>query len=141
MLIYSLKIPNKIDELAHLTQSIEKILFENNISENDILNIILAMEELFVNQVKYGYSDNLIHIIDIELHLNKKDHEILIIIKNNGNEFNILNKPDPNIELSADERPVGGLGIYFIKQKMDFISYCRENDKNIITLKKIITLK
>lgn len=141
MLIYSLKIPNKIDELAHLTQSIEKILFENNISENDILNIILAMEELFVNQVKYGYSDNLIHIIDIELHLNKKDHEILIIIKNNGKEFNILNKPDPNIELSADERPVGGLGIYFIKQKMDFISYCRENDKNIITLKKIITLK
>lgn len=141
MLIYSLKIPNKIDELAHLTQSIDKILFENNISENDILNIILAMEELFVNQVKYGYSDNLIHIIDIELHLNKKDHEILIIIKNNGNEFNILNKPDPNIELSADERPVGGLGIYFIKQKMDFISYCRENDKNIITLKKIITLK
>lgn len=138
MLIYSLHLQNKIEELERLTQTLEKVLYDQKIPENDTFNIVLVMEELFVNQVSYGYSDSTSHIIDIDIDWNKDEKVITLTIKNDGTEFNLLNKKDPDTHLGIEDRPIGGLGIFFVKQKMDFVSYKRENDQNIIVLKKNI---
>ncbi|MDD4848564.1 MAG: ATP-binding protein [Bacteroidales bacterium] len=129
---------NKIEELERLTQTLEKVLYDQKIPENDTFNIVLVMEELFVNQVSYGYSDSTSHIIDIDIDWNKDEKVITLTIKNDGTEFNLLNKKDPDTHLGIEDRPIGGLGIFFVKQKMDFVSYKRENDQNIIVLKKNI---
>lgn len=138
MLIYSFQLQNNLEELPRLTQSLEDVLSVNNIPKNDIFTIVLVMEELFVNQVSYGYKDSTIHMIHVDIDWNKDIREISITITNDGDEFNFIEKPDPNTSLGVEERPIGGLGIYFVKQKMDFLSYKRENNHNIILLKKII---
>lgn len=135
---YSLKLENRIEQLIYLTNGLEAELTVYDIPVNEIFTIILVMEELFVNQVSYGYHDQLIHTIDIDIQWDEKEKEITIWFKDDGDEFNILKKPDPNINLSVEERPIGGLGIFFVKQKMDYVSYDRCNNLNIITLKKKI---
>lgn len=137
----SLILQNKLEELPRLTQSLETFLLDYHVPENEILIIVLVMEELFVNQVSYGYHDDKNHVIDIEIALDESEQEIIITMVNDGDEFNFLDMPDPNIHLSVEERPIGGLGIFFIKQKMDFITYQRTENKNRITLKKKIAIK
>lgn len=138
MLIHSLHLQNKLEELTRLTQTLEEVLADNNIPDNEIFTIVLVLEELFVNQVSYGYKDTIVHYIDVDLDWEKSEREITITIKNDGEEFNFIEKPDPNLNLSVEDRPIGGLGIFFVKQKMDFLSYKRENNQNIIILKKLI---
>ena len=55
-----------------------------------------------------------------------------------GVQFNPLNKPDPDITLSAEERKIGGLGIFITKKTMDNVIYTYENDENILTMIKKI---
>ena len=56
----------------------------------------------------------------------------------NGVQFDPLQKPDPDITLSAEERSIGGLGIYITKKTMDSVTYTYENNKNILTMIKKI---
>jgi anti-sigma regulatory factor (Ser/Thr protein kinase) len=55
-----------------------------------------------------------------------------------GAEFNPLKKPDPDITLSAEDREIGGLGIFITKKTMDSVSYAYENNENILTMIKTI---
>ena len=55
-----------------------------------------------------------------------------------GIAFNPLNKKDPDISLKAEDREIGGLGIYMVKKSMDDVTYQREGNKNILTIRKRI---
>ena len=59
-------------------------------------------------------------------------------VADRGVRFNPLEKEDPDITLSADERQIGGLGIFICKKTMDEIGYTRENGENILTMTKKI---
>ena len=60
----------------------------------------------------------------------------VIEFRDSGMQFDPLAKPDPDITLSAEERGIGGLGIYMVKKSMDEVAYRYENGQNILTLKK-----
>ena len=70
----------------------------------------------------------------IEAKLEKTENSIIFEFIDNGIKYNPLEKPDPDITLPPEERPIGGLGIYMVKEMTDEISYKRENNKNILTL-------
>ena len=59
-------------------------------------------------------------------------------MKDGGIPFNPLEKPDPDVTLSAEERKIGGLGIYMMKKTMDEVSYAYEKGENILTMVKKI---
>ena len=61
---------------------------------------------------------------------------VMLTFMDNGEPFDPLRKQDPNVELSAEEREVGGLGIFLVKQTMDEVRYTYEYGTNILTLKK-----
>ena len=63
---------------------------------------------------------------------------LCIIFRDTGVPFNPLARPDPDITLSAQDRSIGGLGIYLTKKYMDSVEYRYEGDQNILTLKKMI---
>lgn len=63
---------------------------------------------------------------------------MIITFIDNGVPFDPLKADDPDITLSAQERQIGGLGIYMVKQSMDEISYEYRNGQNILTIKKRI---
>ncbi len=100
--------------------------------DKDLTNKIdMCAEEIFANIAFYAYPDK---DGTIEAKLEKTENSIIFEFLDNGIKYNPLEKPDPDITLPPEERPIGGLGIYMVKEMTDEISYKRENNKNILTL-------
>ncbi len=99
--------------------------------------ICVAIEEVFVNVARYAYKDG---EGDVELGIgfNNESRAVIFRMSDSGVQFDPLKKPDPDITLSADERDIGGLGIFITKRTMDSIEYAYENNKNILTMIKKI---
>lgn len=94
----------------------------------------LVIEELVTNTIKYGYDDKAAHRIHvcIEFH----DGRLCIEIRDNGHAFDPLAQEAPDLTLSAEERPIGGLGIHLVRQMTDDVRYERRGDENIVTATK-----
>jgi anti-sigma regulatory factor (Ser/Thr protein kinase) len=99
--------------------------------------ICVAVEEIFVNIASYAYPNG-----DGEASLafgfDESERLMTLVIKDDGVPFNPLEKAEPDISLSADEREIGGLGIFITKKTMDTVSYTYENDSNVLTMTKKI---
>jgi len=94
--------------------------------------IELCVEEVLVNIFNYAYPGEPGEV-EISCH-SAPEGTLTIRIVDSGIPFNILSSDDPDISLSIDERHIGGLGIYFVKQLMDRVEYHRENNKNVLSL-------
>ena len=108
--------------------------------ETDLLyKIDLAAEEIFVNIAHYAYKDKLLEEGgSVWLNCSMENDTLTMIFKDTGIPFNPLAKADPDITLSAEERKIGGLGIFLTKKYMDSIDYKYEDGANILTMKKTI---
>ncbi len=128
---------NNIDELGRLMMAVEEFCDLNKLSIKDAMNISLVLEEVFSNIVFYAFNDKNTHEIEIDISI--EDKEVMIIVDDDGEEFNILEKPEPDdLQKPVEERNVGGLGIHFVKKLMDDIEYKRAGDRNILQMKKLI---
>lgn len=94
----------------------------------------LVTEEIVVNVVSYAYPDGAEGELEVEI--SASDEEIKLEFSDSGKPFNPLEKEDPDTTLSAEERPIGGLGIFLVKQMMDDVRYRYENGRNILTISK-----
>ena len=99
--------------------------------------ICVAIEEVFVNVARYAYKggEGDVHF---EIGFDKESRIITFRMSDLGVPFDPLKKPDPDITLSAEEREIGGLGIFIAKKTMDSISYSYENGENVLTMIKKI---
>ena len=104
---------------------------EWNINQELTNKLDMCAEEIFANITFYAYPGK---EGSIEVKLENKNSDIIFEFIDYGLEYNPLEKPDPDINLPPEERPIGGLGIFMIKEMADKISYKRENNKNILTL-------
>ena len=97
--------------------------------------VCVAIEEVFVNVAHYAYPDS---TGDMTLHIgfDESSRTITFRMTDRGVPFDPLKKPDPDITLSAEEREIGGLGIFIAKKTMDSLSYAYENGENILTMMK-----
>jgi serine/threonine-protein kinase RsbW len=129
-------IENQIGELPDMAGKIEKLAENWKLSPALAMNINLVIEEAFSNIVFYAYTDKDKHEINISVSLDNK--RLTIEITDDGIPFNPLSQQPPDTALPADERPVGGLGIYLISQIMDEMHYARKKNQNILTLNKRI---
>jgi len=94
----------------------------------------IAAEEIFVNIASYAYKPETGVAV---VRVSARDM-VVIEFEDSGKPYNPLENEDPDISLSADERQVGGLGVFMVKQFMDEVDYRYEGGKNILTLKKLI---
>lgn len=99
--------------------------------------ICVAVEEIFVNIASYAYPDGDGNTT-LSFGFDEKERLMTLVIKDNGVPFNPLERAEPDITLSADEREIGGLGIFITKKTMDTVSYTYENGENILTMTKKI---
>ena len=97
--------------------------------------IELSVEEAVENVVQYAYEGG-IGWLEAGTSLDDESLILTIELRDAGVPFNPLEKEDPDITLSADERPVGGLGIYLCKSMMDSIDYRYEEGNNVLVMKK-----
>jgi serine/threonine-protein kinase RsbW len=129
-------IENKIDELSSLAGKIEDLAKEWELSEDLTMKINLVIEEAVSNIIFYAFKDRGKHKIRISVSLDANNLEI--VLKDEGVPFNPLLQQKPDIDLPAEERPVGGLGIFLMAQVMDDMHYTRDKNQNVLMLKKSI---
>ena len=99
--------------------------------------VCVAIEEVFVNVAHYAYGEGE-GDMSLGIGFNKESREITFRMTDKGVPFDPLKKPDPDITLSAEEREIGGLGIFITKKTMDTVTYAYENGENILTMIKTI---
>lgn len=98
------------------------------------MQILMALEELFVNVCHYAYDES--SPGDITINVETEDNKLSVTLIDDGPMYNPLLKEDPDTTLDASDRPIGGLGIFLVKKTMDETSYRYENNQNIFTFVK-----
>ncbi len=97
--------------------------------------IDLAIEEIFVNIADYAYTPDIGDVV-MKAELADDGMKLTLIFEDGGTPFDPLKRPDPDINLPASEREIGGLGIFLVKETMDEMKYEYRDGKNQLTLVK-----
>ena len=121
----------KVENLHEVLDFISQQLESHDASLKVVMTLQMAVEELFVNIASYAYTDN---SGKATIGINFSDNQAKIYLIDNGKPFNPLEKEDPDVNAKAEEREVGGLGIYMVKNSVDSCLYERRNNENIFTI-------
>lgn len=127
-------LPATVANIAKVTEFVEAQLEEIDCSPKAQIQIDVAMDEIFGNIANYAYGDKTGEATVRIDSLTPSSVEITFI--DSGVPYNPLEKPDPDTTLSAEERQIGGLGIFIVKKTMDDMIYKYEDGKNFLTIKK-----
>lgn len=134
---FVLEIPAEIEKLDDVLLFVDNQLESVDCPLKTQMQIDVVVEELFVNIAHYAYEGKSGNAV-ISLQINKETPEVEIEFKDSGVAFDPLAKKDPDVTLSAEERQIGGLGIFMVKKNVDYINYRRENGQNILVIRKKI---
>lgn len=130
-------VPAKTDELDRVLDFVNETLEGTDCSMRIQTQIDIAVEEIFVNIANYAYNPE-IGKAEIVVEITEKPVTVAITFEDSGVPYNPLEKQDPDITLNAEERDIGGLGIFMAKKSMDDIEYTYRDGKNILTIKKAL---
>ncbi len=125
-----------LDNLAKVMEFVDEQLEQTDCNMRIQTQIDVSVEELFVNIANYAYGDK---VGDAQIMMDIKDGTAVITFIDTGVPFDPLAKEDPDITLPADERKIGGLGIYMVKKNMDDVKYEYRGGQNITTIFKKIS--
>lgn len=125
---------NDVQQIELLAEYIDSIADETGINPSLAMSLNLALEEAVTNVIMYAYPEGTDGTVDIITEAN--DGLLTFIIKDSGKAFDPTQKEDADVTLSAEERQIGGLGIFLVKQIMDTVNYQRIDSQNILTLTK-----
>lgn len=124
------------DNLSKVQAFVDEQLEEAGCPIKIQMQIDIAVEEIFVNIAHYAYSNETGKAtVRIEILPDPPSVDITFIDK--GVPYDPLAKPDPDVTLSAEERKIGGLGIFMVKKSMDDVKYQYLDGHNILKLKKV----
>jgi serine/threonine-protein kinase RsbW len=130
----SIILTNDISEINKLSEFVEEIGNELSLAPDVVFNLNLVLEEAVVNIINYAYPQEQHESIYLSARLQK--NTIVLVLTDTGKEFDPTLVPEADITLSAEERPIGGLGIFLIRQMMNEVRYERIDGKNILTMEK-----
>lgn len=125
---------NEVAEISKLAIFIEELGEEFGLLPELVFNLNLVLEEAVSNVILYAYPKE--EHQTISLIARKKDNQLIFVLTDSGKEFDPTQAPDADITLSAEDRPIGGLGIFLIRQIMNTVEYQRIEGKNVLTLGK-----
>lgn len=127
-----------IENLEPVTEFVQEKVLQMGCPPKTAVQIVLALEELFVNVANYAYAPEtgMCQIRVEAAQLDDRQGNAVIVLRDSGKEFNPLLKEDPDITLSAEEREIGGLGIYMVKEIMNSVVYEYKDGQNCLTMVK-----
>ena len=129
--------PAKTDVLADVLGFVEDMLESFDCPMKAQIAITVAIEEVFVNVARYAYTQG-DGDVTLDIAFDEDSRTVTFCMTDSGIPFDPLKKPDPDITLSAEERDIGGLGIFITKKTMDTVTYAYENGRNKLTMTKTI---
>ncbi len=130
----SITLPNDIETIPQLQTFVEELGEELHLDDSTVMNLNLALEEAVVNVMNYAYPPEIKGDVTIKAEAN--DVRLKFTICDSGTPFDPTAIADADTTLSTEERPIGGLGIFMVRQIMDSINYERVDGQNILSLRK-----
>lgn len=130
----SIILANELSEVRRLAEFIEEIGDEFSLTPDVVFNLNLVLEEAVVNIINYAYPKEEHESIYLSARMN--DGTIVLVLTDTGKEFDPTLVPETDVTLAAEDREIGGLGIFLIRQIMNEVKYERIEGKNILTLEK-----
>ncbi|MBF0546322.1 MAG: ATP-binding protein [Candidatus Riflebacteria bacterium] len=130
--ILEVSIENRPGEIGICSKEITKFLELRKTDPDTIYRFVLSIEEIVSNIIKYAYSDCDKHEIELVVEIMKD--QVVISFTDDGFPFDPRNAPQPDTNLEIEKQPIGGLGIFLVKNMMTDILYKRLNGKNILKL-------
>ena len=130
----SIILANDISEISRLYEFVEEVGNDFELSPDIVFNLNLVIEEAVVNIINYAYPKE----EHESIYLSARMHEgsIVLVLTDTGKEFDPTAAPEADVTLSANDRQIGGLGIFLIRQIMNEVKYERIEGKNVLTLEK-----
>lgn len=132
----SIRVSNDLKELAVIAERVDEFCGLRDIPATVAYQVNVSLDELLTNTISYGYADGAQHEIQIDFRID--GDKLLIRIEDDARQFDLTDSDPVNVDTdsSLDDRTPGGLGIFFVHQMMDSVSYRRENNKNVVVLGK-----
>jgi anti-sigma regulatory factor (Ser/Thr protein kinase) len=130
-----LRLPARLEELESLQVLVEEFLEHEGCTPKICNQVAVVTEELFVNIARYAYDGKAGEAL---VRIGVERPFMTLQFEDMGKPFNPLDQPLPDINVSLEDRPIGGLGIYLTMKMMDEVHYERINGKNCLTIRKKI---
>ena len=126
-----------VDNLDTVNLFVHKSIEQFEVSKRTLMQLDLVVEEIFVNIASYAYSPNT-GLVKILLQTDIEPLSISLTFIDSGVPYNPLEKSDPDVGLSVDDRQIGGLGIFLTKNLVDDICYQYVDEQNILQFTKFL---
>ena len=136
MAVLQISLTNDLREITVAATQIEEFFAARAQSPAIAYAVNLSVDELLTNTISYGYDDGNPHRIDIAVRM---DESVIVVeITDDARPFEPSEVPQPDTGASLEDRPLGGLGIFLVREMMDSFQYRRSQGHNIVTLTKEI---
>ena len=129
-----LTLHNDIREIPQLSAFVESMAEEASLDMGVTMCLNLALEEAVTNVMMYAYPEGTVGRVVVEASL--EEGCLVFVLRDSGKPFDPTAAPEADITLGVEERPIGGLGIFLVRQIMDSVRYVREGDENVLILTK-----
>ena len=133
----SITLPTAVENIGKITAFVEGKLEERDCPLKKTMEISMAVDEVMANVAMYAYAPGT-GDVTVQFGFEEASRTASVTFIDGGVAFDPLAKEDPDVTLPAEQRKIGGLGIFLVKKTMDEVTYRRENDKNILCIRKKI---
>jgi anti-sigma regulatory factor (Ser/Thr protein kinase) len=129
-----LQVKNQLSEIERITESVQAFAARHALPPKVTFAVNLALEEVLVNTISYGYGDSGDHMIDIHVHV--EDGVLTARVEDDARPFDPTDHPRPDTTKAADDRAIGGLGIHLVRGLFDTVEYQRRGERNFLVMQK-----
>jgi serine/threonine-protein kinase RsbW len=127
---------HNLSEIALISEGVDKFFETHGLPDRARMHVTLALDELATNAITYGYPDGAGAEPAVWVRLRLEGGVVVATLEDHGVAFDPLAIPEPDTTLSLDERRIGGLGVHFVRELMDEVTYERSGNANRLTLRK-----
>jgi anti-sigma regulatory factor (Ser/Thr protein kinase) len=135
----SFTLRNQRSEIARMFALLEEFCQTSGISEDDMFNVRLVLDEAVINVIMHGYDDTAEHFINVSMALD--DGLLSLHIDDDGIAYNPLDAPPPRFDLPIEQRRIGGLGVHIMKTLARDVRYRREDGRNNLDIEMHVGLE
>ena len=127
-------LPNDLAAIGAFAERVEAFCEAHDVAMTTVYQLNLAIDELATNTISYGWEDSGQHQLHIKLSLTPD--RLTLLMEDDAKAFNPLERGVPDLDAGIEERPIGGLGIHFVRQFATDVTYERVGDRNRLTVEK-----
>jgi len=132
----TIRISADVKEIERLNKLVRQFGELHDVPSRTLYSVNLALDELVTNVMLYGYEEAAGR--EVTVRIVTAGSELVASVTDDGRHFNPLEAPKPNLDAPLEDRELGGLGIHLVRSLMDHVTYSREEDKNVLTVRKRI---